>query len=161
MLRVEQNVDRIGLWLAQTPPDQGAKTKLRTPIIGLTPQQKNKKILIVEDEMLVAENLKETLGDEGFNVIGVLRSGEEAIQTFWDTDPDLVVMDIRLAGSLDGIQTAIIIHSTMKQVPIIFLTAHAEDHFPHLSAVARERFIYLTKPCATIELTRSVMRMLK
>ena len=143
---------------SRIPP---GKKKLRTPNIALTPQQKQKRILIVEDEMLVAENLKETLAEEGFNVIGIMTSGEETIQSFWDTDPDLVLMDIRLAGTLDGIQTAVILHSTMKPVPIIFLTAHAEDHFPHLSAVDRNRFIYLTKPCETMELSRAVARMLK
>src|SRR5262245_11396391 len=64
---------------------------------------KRPRILIVEDELLVAENIKEILQKGGYEVIAVISSGEEAIQEFTSLDPDLVMMDIRLAGSMDGI----------------------------------------------------------
>jgi CheY-like chemotaxis protein len=123
-------------------------------------EKRRARILVVEDELLVAENLKEMLQTGGYEVIGILPSGEQAIVKFPALDPDLIMMDIRLAGSIDGIQTAIVIHYTLKKIPIIFLTAYPENQFPHLSAVQPPLYSYLTKPCDASELITTVETLL-
>src|ERR1043166_1048822 len=64
------------------------------------------RILIVEDEGIVADDLAETLQVMEYSVVAIVASGEEAITTTRDLQPDLVLMDIRLAGAMDGIEAA-------------------------------------------------------
>ncbi len=82
-------------------------------------------ILIVEDEFIVAENLRMKLKQQGYNVAGVVASGEEALRVFTGCYPQLILMDIQLQGSMDGIQTAEAIQSRYD-VPIVYLTAHSD-----------------------------------
>jgi len=63
-------------------------------------------ILIVEDESIVAEDIKSILEEFGYSVIGIADSGEEAIPKVAEKKPNLVLMDIRLKGNMDGVQTA-------------------------------------------------------
>lgn len=84
------------------------------------------RVLIVEDERVVAENLLETLKDLGCDVIGLAATGEDAVQKAVQTQPDLVMMDIVLKGKMDGIEAARIISSRLD-VPIVFLSAHTES----------------------------------
>ncbi len=86
----------------------------------------NHRILIVEDEGIVAEDLKQKLTLQGHTVVGTVASGEEAITIAEQTHPDLLLMDIRLAGRLDGIETAGRIQDRW-QVPVIYLTAHSDE----------------------------------
>ena len=106
------------------------------------------RILIVEDEMLVAENIKEILQENHYDVVGIISSGEEAITRFATLNPDLVLMDIHLSGAMNGIQTAIVIHYTLKQVPVLFLTAYGEEQIPPLIDTSSLLYDYLTKPYA-------------
>lgn len=125
------------------------------PLTGESVQSKPDRplrVLIVEDELLVAENTKEVLKASGFQVAGICRTGEEVIARFEKFNPDLVLMDIRLAGTLDGIQTAVVIHYTLRETPVLFMTAFTPGHFPHLSAVRRGLYDYITKPCEPPEL---------
>ena len=66
----------------------------------------NKRILIVEDERVVAEQLQQMLAANGYEIVGIVGSGEEAVDHGQDSRPDLVVMDIVLSGNLDGISAA-------------------------------------------------------
>ncbi len=84
----------------------------------------NKKILIVEDEILIAEDLRLTLQRLGYQVVGMASSGSEAIQKAGKLHPDLVLMDVRLQGSLDGVGTARQIRR-VADTPIIYVTAYA------------------------------------
>ena len=118
------------------------------------------RILIVEDELLVAENIKEILQKSGYTVVGVLSSGEEVMEQFGSLDPDLVLMDIRLSGELDGVQTALGIQNTLKQVPILFITAYSENQFPHLSRLQPTRFRCLAKPYHATQITEAVAELL-
>ena len=87
-------------------------------------------IFLVEDEMIVAEDLRETLEGLGYLVAGHERTGERALENIPSAQPSLVLMDIHLAGPLDGIETAIGIHSRWG-IPVIFLSAHADSElFP-------------------------------
>ena len=83
------------------------------------------KILVVEDETIVALDLRNRLRAMGYDVVATAYSGEEAIQEAADKTPDLVIMDIRLKGSIDGVEAARQI-STNFDIPIIYLTASAD-----------------------------------
>jgi DNA-binding response OmpR family regulator len=81
--------------------------------------------LIVEDEILIAEELKERLSRLGFAIIAAVDNAEEGIAIATREHPDLVVMDIRLKGEKDGIQAAREIRR-LVDVPIVYLTAHSD-----------------------------------
>ncbi len=84
------------------------------------------KILIVEDEVLVALNLVEELKYLGYNVCDFVTSGEEAIKFVLEKNPDLILMDINLSGELNRIDTANQIIAN-KNIPIAFMTGYHED----------------------------------
>ena len=84
-----------------------------------------RRIFIVEDEKAVADNLEELLKCMGYAIAGRALSGEEAIEQVAITRPDLVLMDIRLQGKIDGIEAAQII-TGRHEIPIVYLTAHSD-----------------------------------
>jgi diguanylate cyclase (GGDEF)-like protein len=84
------------------------------------------KILIVEDESIIAEDIADSLESIGYTVVGIVASGEEAILLAGKLQPDLVLMDIMLQGEMDGITAAEQIQSRY-QIPAIYLTAYADD----------------------------------
>jgi diguanylate cyclase (GGDEF)-like protein/PAS domain S-box-containing protein len=102
------------------------------------------KILVVEDESLVAANIQSMLKSLGYDVSGVVSSGEQAIQKVAETSPHLVLMDIVLKGSIDGIKAAETIWAKFN-VPVVYLTAYADE--PTLQrAKLTKPFGYLLKP---------------
>lgn len=107
-------------------------------------------LLIVENEAIVAEDIKGSLSRQGFEIAGVVPSGEVAIQVAGDVRPDVVVMDIHLNGDMDGITAADHIYS-MYHIPSIFLTAYAD---PSLLERAKKvgSFGFLLKPFDEFEL---------
>jgi len=86
----------------------------------------SKKILIVEDERLIALNYKLILKDLGFSKIEIVLSGEDAIEYVNKNNPALILMDINLENQIDGIESAKIIFSKFK-TPIIFVTAYSDS----------------------------------
>ena len=84
------------------------------------------KILIVEDERIVAEDIKESLEANEYKVIGITSTGNTAIDIASRLRPDLVLMDIVLQGKTNGIDTAKKIYSNLN-IPVVFLTAYADD----------------------------------
>jgi signal transduction histidine kinase/DNA-binding response OmpR family regulator len=96
-------------------------------------------ILIVEDDSVVAQDMKERLVEQGYAVPAVACSGEEAIEKAVEIQPDLVLMDIVLAGGMDGIEASRRIHERLS-VPIVYLSAYADE-----DTVARAKE---TSPCA-------------
>src|SRR6266487_4840327 len=82
--------------------------------------------LIVEDEILIAEELKERLSRLGFSVIAAVDSADEGIAIATRERPDLVLMDIRLKGEKDGVQAAKEIRQQVD-VPIVYLTAYSDQ----------------------------------
>lgn len=118
------------------------------------------KIMLIEDELLIAESLKETLVESGYDVVGVFTKAEEAIFQFRRLDPDLVLLDVRLKGSMDGIHAANIIQHTLKDVPVIFVTAHPASAFPHLALLVKDSYIYLTKPSTAEDLVDAIRKLL-
>ncbi len=105
---------------------------------------KTPKILVAEDEALVAMLLKKHLLRAGCNVCEIAFSGEQAVQIAHQEQPDAILMDIRLLGSLDGIEAARQIREFLT-VPIIFTTGF-HDHCLQERAGALNPVAYLTKP---------------
>jgi two-component system cell cycle sensor histidine kinase/response regulator CckA len=112
------------------------------------------KILVVEDEGLVALGLKQSLQRARYDVPAVASSGEEAIELARRLRPDLVLMDIQLRGSTDGVSAAEQIWEEME-IPVVYLTAHADE-----TTLARARrtapFGYLLKPFQDRELELTI-----
>ncbi len=102
------------------------------------------KILIVEDEIIVAWDIKETLERLGHTVVDLLLSGAEAIRSATTDKPDLVLMDIRLEGEMDGITAGDEIYRRLK-IPVVYLTAHT-DEFTLERATKTDPFGYIVKP---------------
>jgi len=104
----------------------------------------NPTILIVEDEAIVAADIANKLRKLGYDVAGSTDTGEAAIEIARRQRPSLVLMDIRLAGAMDGITTADLIREE-SQVPVVFLTAHS-DKATLQRAKQVEAFGYILKP---------------
>ncbi len=112
------------------------------------------RILVVEDEPVLARDLEKRLQRCGHEVVGRVGSGEAAIDAAANTRPDLVLMDIKLAGKLDGIEAATEIQSRLDTA-IVYLTVLSErDAFER--AKSTRPYGYLTKPVAPEELERAV-----
>jgi CheY-like chemotaxis protein len=82
-------------------------------------------ILVVEDEPLVGVELQEFLMGLGYSIPGVVDDGSQALEAFRKYRPDLILMDVRIKGSMDGVETATRIRQT-SDVPIIFVTAYSD-----------------------------------
>ncbi len=108
------------------------------------------RILVVEDESIVALDIKNSLESWGYNVVGIAQTGEEAVQKSLRIRPDLVLMDIRLQGDMDGVETARQICAHID-IPFIYLTAYADSHLL-LRAKLTAPFAYMLKPFEDREL---------
>ena len=83
------------------------------------------RVLIVEDELLVAWHLESRAREQNFEVSGLVPDGEGAVEQAIDLEVDLVLMDVRLAGRFDGIEAARRIRE-QRNIPIVFVTAHGD-----------------------------------
>jgi DNA-binding NtrC family response regulator len=112
------------------------------------------RILIVEDERITAEDLRETLTELGYTVTAAVSNGADAIAQAEENAPDLALMDIRIQGEVDGTETARVLRERFN-IPVIYLTAHADR-----STVARakdaEPLGYITKPFTEAALHASI-----
>ncbi len=113
-----------------------------------------KKILIVEDRRVTARHLQSALNSLGYEAEWVVDSGEEAITKAKDLDPDLILMDVMLAGAIDGIEAARIIHGA-QDIPVIFLSAYSDDEIIQRARLS-EPYGYLLKPFRIEELRTTI-----
>jgi PAS domain S-box-containing protein len=111
---------------------------------------KHNKVLIVEDEKLIATLLERRLNQFGYDVIGTTPSGEHAVEKALELKPDLILMDISLKGNIDGIDAAIEIKKHMD-IPVIYLTSYSDDD-TICRAKASEPAGFLVKPIDEKEL---------
>ncbi|MEH2465680.1 GGDEF domain-containing response regulator [Nostoc sp.] len=102
------------------------------------------KILVVEDEKILASNIRKSLQKLGYSVSEINKSGEDAIKKVVETDPHLVLIDICLAGEVDGMQIADIIQNHFH-VPVVYLTEDSEYKTLHKNQLS-EPFSYIIKP---------------
>jgi len=102
------------------------------------------RVMVVEDEALVAMAIESCLKNLGHQVAASAVSGEEAVRKAISLDPDLVLMDIRLKGRIDGIEAASRISQALH-IPIVYLTAHSDDE-TLVRARATEQYGFILKP---------------
>jgi CheY-like chemotaxis protein len=102
------------------------------------------KILIVEDEFIVATDLKQRLEDMGHEIVGIEGDGKSAIKKTVETKPDLILMDITLKGEIDGIETAQQIQEDYD-IPLIYLSG-SYDNTTLKRAKTTEPSAYIIKP---------------
>jgi signal transduction histidine kinase/CheY-like chemotaxis protein len=115
---------------------------------------REEKILIVEDEVIIALDIKSKVENFGFRVVGIVNSGQQALEKAGQLKPDLVLMDILIFGPMDGIETAQRIRETYH-IPVIYLTAHADDKTMS-RALVTDPFGYVCKPLKDRELLGAV-----
>ena len=113
-----------------------------------------RRILIVEDQRLIAADIENTLKKLGYVVVGNVASGEDAISKSDQVRPELVLMDVRLRGEMDGIQAAEIIRDRFN-LPVVYLTAYADEE-TILRAKKTTPFGYLVKPFNERELRATI-----
>lgn len=109
------------------------------------------RVLVVDDESIVARDITQQLTDLGYLSVGTAGFGEQAIALATELRPDLVLMDIQLAGAMDGITAAQEIRSKLA-LPVVFLTAYSEDQMLQRARVT-EPFGYILKPFSERELS--------
>lgn len=117
------------------------------------------KILLVEDELIIGEHISRKLEEHGYAVIDMITKGEDALAFLSRTEVDLVIMDIQLAGELDGIETAKLILSIHK-IPVIFLTANADD-LTFKKSILAAPYAFMRKPFKLKELTRNIQMVMQ
>ncbi|HEY9246117.1 MAG TPA: ATP-binding protein [Candidatus Methanoperedens sp.] len=108
------------------------------------------KVLIVEDERIVAEYLRINLEKMGYEVISIVSSGEKALKELDRNISDIVIMDIVIKGGIDGIETAGLIRSRFN-IPVVYLTAYADEEMLRRAKIT-EPFGYIVKPFVEKEL---------
>ena len=113
-----------------------------------------KKILIVEDESIIGEDIKNSLNGLNYEVSEVVASGEEALKQVKENKPDLVLMDMKLQGKMEGIEASRLIRSRFN-IPVVFLTAHADEKTLE-RAKKTDPFGYIIKPFDDRELCKTV-----
>jgi len=114
----------------------------------------SKTILIVEDEKIIAEDIRKTLIKFNYNVPHIVASGEKAIQRAKKNRPDMILMDIMIEGKINGLEAAKQIYQEFG-IPIIFLTAYANEKFLKQASEASP-FGYLIKPFEDRELRSTI-----
>lgn len=87
---------------------------------------KDVKVLLVEDEPIPAREIKSTLTELGYSVVGVEKRGTDALEVLEAETPSLIVMDIHLEGEKDGIDVARVVREKYS-IPIVYLTAHSDE----------------------------------
>lgn len=112
------------------------------------------RILIVEDDMIIAANISLQLSNLGYEVTGLVTRGEEAIIHGKDNKPDIILMDINLKGNLDGIAAASIIQET-HNIPIIYLTANSDEP-TFARAKSTHPYAFISKPFSNLDLQRTI-----
>ena len=112
------------------------------------------RILIVEDDMIIAANISLQLSNLGYEVTGIETKAEEAIHHALETKPDIILMDIQLKGKTTGIDVA---HAIRKylDIPLIYLTANADDA-TFQKAKETHPYAFISKPFTNLNLERTI-----
>lgn len=112
------------------------------------------RVLVVEDEGVVAADIRLTLRDLGYTVIATISSAEKAVEVALTQLPDLILMDIHTKGSMDGVQAAKLIREKAP-IPVVFLTAHGDAETAQ-RARAAEPLGYVVKPFKELDLRNAI-----
>ena len=114
----------------------------------------NIRILIVEDEAITAMELSDRMRKLGFVIVAVVSSGEEAVEKAVELKPDIILMDIKIKGDIDGIEAAQRINEICR-IPLLYLTAYSDDSLM-LRAKLTEPYAYMIKPFTIREILSNI-----
>lgn len=128
-------------------PDEGAGSPVQVHV--------SDRVLIIEDDLLIATQIEGALTDAGFYIIGIATTREEAIEVARNESPDLVVADIKLAGDRDGIDTALELFR-VHGIRCIFASAYSSDREARQRAAPAAPLGWLQKPYSMALLTEMV-----
>lgn len=112
------------------------------------------KILIFEDEMIIATDISMQLTKLGYEIIGIQTKAEGLLETIADNRPDIILMDIVLGGKIDGIDAALLILEN-DPIPVVFLTSNTDDA-TFQRALAAKPFAFVAKPFRVSEIRRTL-----
>jgi two-component system, cell cycle sensor histidine kinase and response regulator CckA len=112
------------------------------------------RIAVVEDEYIVALDIRNFLERSGYAIAGMFSSGEELLERFAELRPDLILMDIKIRGGLDGVETAHLVHERHR-TPVVLLTAFADDETIARAKITQP-FGYIIKPFEDRELKTAI-----
>ncbi len=112
------------------------------------------KILVVEDEAITGMDIRRSLIEMGYSVVAVATTGELAVKKAGELHPDLILMDIMLAGKMNGIEAADQIKDQLR-IPVVYLSAYSDDSFL-AKAKLTEPFGYILKPFRELELKTTI-----
>lgn len=115
----------------------------------------NTTLLILEDDMIIAADISMHLTKMGYEVIGILARGEDAIQNIQENPPDLMLVDVNLKGKLDGIETVQQIRAINDKIGIIYLTANADEATYNRAKVTKPE-AFISKPFKRLDLARAI-----
>jgi two-component system, response regulator PdtaR len=132
-----------GLFTALFASAEGDETRRRI--------RERDRILIIEDDLLIATQIQTTLTEAGFDIIGIATTGEEAIEVASKDLPDLAVVDVRLAGDRDGVDTALELFR-LHGIRCIFASAYS-NHETRQRAEPAAPLGWLQKPYGMVSLT--------
>ena len=121
---------------------------------GSASSGKRPRILVAEDERIVAEDLRMSLQELGYDVPAILESADEVVARASEIAPDLILMDVMLSGKLDGVEAAERL-AAVADIPVIFLTAYADDA-TFQRAKQSDPLGYLLKPFDTTQLRHTI-----
>jgi CheY-like chemotaxis protein len=116
------------------------------------------RVLIVEDERIVAIDLQRRLTRLGYVVLAIASSGEDAIQKAIEMPPDIVLMDIRLQGAMDGVEAAGHIRARLD-IPIVYMTAYSDERTLQQAGSGQSR-LFIRKPFEEKALRATLQRAL-
>jgi DNA-binding NarL/FixJ family response regulator len=159
--RSESAVHRDGQSLTSTAPSGGPRLVFARDDAAAGADKRRdapERILVVEDDFLVAMQMESALTEAGFEIAGVASSGEDAIELALSERPRLAVMDVRLAGHRDGIDTALQLFAE-HGIRCIFATAH-HDELARRRAAPAAPLGWLHKPYTMASLVGLVRRAL-
>ncbi len=114
----------------------------------------NSKILIVEDEAIISEGLKYNLINSGYANVNTVQSGEECMSFLQENPTDLILMDVKLSGDMNGIQASLLIKA-MYEIPVIFITSFSDWNLVN-QLKKTEPYGYLVKPIDPFQLISNV-----
>ena len=114
-----------------------------------------KKVLIVEDDLIIALSAEKMIQRLGLDVVKIVDTGEKAVETALESKPDIIMMDIRLAGDMDGVEAAFKIRETLPEPRLIFVTGNADPGY-RAKVEGTDYEAYLVKPIRLEDLRKII-----
>lgn len=121
---------------------------------ALNPSSRKPRILLADDEIVIAMQIEDLIEAEGYEVAGIAATAAQAVDMAQKLKPDLVIMDIVMPGDMDGIDACAIIQRELN-IPVVLLSAHGEERYLRRARAALPS-AYLLKPCQNTQIRAAI-----